>query len=548
MAANSKATLEKAAKEREEKKAKLVEKYAKFAEKKGHHPSRIDVMAFGYSRDFVRANFGSYIALRKIAKAEYPKAFAKIIDDSLFTPKAFKALRERAGNFNRYFISTAVTGCKIFQNLADSIGNFNKRKKSLLLVMPSTDPAATAGFTLDSAFPKDQVVFDDLQVNDNIFLSSIKLSAKHIDPITGLSRIGQRNGSFIYASPKQRLKMTPTSNIKLPHAMMTTGALTLPDYATERYLSGRTAYIADNDHVLGGIIVEVVDDEMFHYRQVQADRYGNFIDLGVLYKSDGSIETARPAALILGDWHSGETDPVAREAFVGKDQSSLIMATKPQRLVIHDGFNGRSISHHEEKNKVLRAQRAAKHQLNLEQELTAYAKDLEYLASFEFVEEVVIALSNHDEFLHRYLSEARYVEDAQNHMLGAELAVEMIKGKNPIQAFVERCGIKNADKIRWLNRDEDYKIANVEVGAHGDKGANGARGSLRAMENAYANSVSGHAHTPEILRGAWQVGTCSLLKLNYNEGPSSWLHTSCLVYPNGSRQLINVIEGQWRLE
>ena len=90
-------------------------------------------------------------------------------------------------------------------------------------------------------------------------------------------------------------------------------------------------------------------------------------------------------------------------------------------------------------------------------------------------------------------------------------------------------------------------MANVELGAHGDKGANGARGSLHAMENAYGNSVSGHSHSPEILRGAWQVGTCSYLKLEYNQGPSSWLHSSCLLYPNGARQLINVIGGQWRL-
>ncbi len=90
-------------------------------------------------------------------------------------------------------------------------------------------------------------------------------------------------------------------------------------------------------------------------------------------------------------------------------------------------------------------------------------------------------------------------------------------------------------------------MADIELGAHGDKGANGARGSLLAMENAYGNSVSGHSHTPEILRGAWQVGTTSLLKLEYVKGPSSWMHTSCLVYPNGSRQLINAINGLWRL-
>ena len=65
-------------------------------------------------------------------------------------------------------------------------------------------------------------------------------------------------------------------------------------------------------------------------------------------------------------------------------------------------------------------------------------------------------------------------------------------------------------------------------------------------ENAYGLSVTGHAHTPEILRGAWQVGTTSKLNLDYTKGsPSSWFQTACLVYPNGSRQLISVVDGKW---
>ena len=40
-------------------------------------------------------------------------------------------------------------------------------------------------------------------------------------------------------------------------------------------------------------------------------------------------------------------------------------------------------------------------------------------------------------------------------------------------------------------------------------------------------------------------GTNSLLRLDYNSGPSSWLHTDCIVYANGKRSLINFIEGKW---
>jgi hypothetical protein len=527
-------------------KTKILDKYAKFVGAKGFYPNLADMLKIGIDRNKIRYYFGTQADLKDEAKKHAPKSFAKVVDESLFTPKQFKALREEAGKYQRFFITTAVVGCSVHKGFYESIQTYCKKNEAALLVLPAADPAAKGGWNMDPILADTLIVFDDLALNDNLFLSSIKLSAKHIDPTTGLSRIGQRNGSFIYASPKQRLKMTPTSNTKLPHAMMTTGALTTSNYQTDSYMSERTAYIAEVDHVLGGIIVEIVDDKLFHFRQVQADRNGHFVDLGDFYRGK-KTETLTPS-LVLGDWHSGETDPTAKHAFVGATDS-VRHVTKPNRIFIHDGFNGRSISHHEIKNRVLRAQRAAQNHLCLEAELREYAADLEALAAPDHVEEVVIVRSNHDEFLHRYLAEARYSEpgDSQNHHIALKLAQAMVEGKNPLEYAVEQFGINNAHKLTWLKRDEDYKIANVELGSHGDKGANGARGSLQAMENAYGNSVSGHSHTPEILRGAWQVGTCSLLKLNYNEGPSSWMHTSCLVYPNGSRQLINVINGEWRL-
>lgn len=527
-------------------KLNVLDKYVAFARKKGFHPSRPDLARMGADKDRILRYFGSLDSLRCAAREHDPKAFENIIDETLFTRKAFQRLREAAGQHRRYLITTAVVGKKVHTGFLQSIQTFCKDQNAMLLVLPCADPASNGGWFLDPVLKDVAIVFDDLSLNDNLFISSILLSAKHIDPITGLGRIGQRNGSFIYASPKQRLKMTPTSNTKLPHAMMTTGALTVAKYTTDRYMSERTAYIAENDHVLGGIIVEIQDDKRFHYRQVQADRNGHFVDLGRFYRGT-KVSTLRPEALVLGDLHSGETDLDAIGVFVfGPD--SVCSVTRPKMLVVHDGFNGRSISHHESHNRILRAQRARENHLDLQTELEEYARDLNHLASVDGVEQLVIVQSNHDEFLHRYLREGRYEEDPKNFLVGLKLATAMVEGApNPVRTGVEWIGIPSASKIRWLSRDEDFKIANIELGAHGDKGANGARGSLPAMENAYGNSVSGHSHTPEILRGAWQVGTCSKLKLDYNQGPSSWLHSSCLVYPNGMRQLINVIGGEWRL-
>lgn len=523
-----------------ERQEEILKAYLKLAKANKSHPSLVDLKKVGVTRSGVRESFDTLSGLRDYAKKNHPEALAGIIDYELFTPSEFKRLKETVGSYKRFVITSAVQGCAAHKGFYKSLKSYCEKNDALLLVMLCKDPAAAVGDTLDPLLNQEEIIFENIGLNDNIFCNSIKLSAKHIDPLTGLSRLGQRDGSFIYASPKQRLKMVPTSNTKPPVAIMTTGAVTVPNYKTERYLSDRTGVIAHNDHVLGAIVVEIQDDTYFHFRQLQADRQGSFADLDRYYQGD-SASKMRPEALVLGDWHSGETDQTAAKATF-----DMITTLRPRRIIIHDGFNARAISHHEERNKILRAQRANEGELNLAKELQDYARDLDVFANLiPDLEEIIVVKSNHDEHLDRYLTEGRYLEDPSNHALSLRLAAVMVEGGDPVKAGVEMMGLKSK-KIRWLNRDEDFKIARVELGAHGDMGANGARGSLRAMENAYGNSISGHSHTAEILRGAWQVGTLSKLKLAYNRGPSSWTHTNCVLHRNGGRQLLSIFNGRWR--
>lgn len=529
---------------REEATAKDLDAYVALACKLKRHPSRSDLADVGITRDMFRARFKNLDGFKAAAKGHAPEQMMKILDGDLFTEERFSSLEKQVKTFKRFVVTTAVTGCTVHPGFLASLQHYCKVNDAMLLVLTSEDPAAVAthGQWIDPTLAEMNLVFKDLRLNSNCFISTIKLSAKHINPTTGLGRIGQRCGSYIFASPKQQLDMVATSNSALPHAVMSTGACTIADYHSERYFSKRTAAIAEHDHVLGAIVVEVENDKVFHFRQVQCDADGCFPDNGTLY-CQGEHEAYAPAAIIGGDLHDGESDEEALNAFVYGDQS-VTRVTKVRRLVVHDGFNGKSISHHEINNAVQRARHAAHNLLSLEAELRHYAATLNRFG--EIYDEIVLVASNHDEFLHRYLADARYVEDAPNHRLSLDLAAAYIDGKNPLQVAMERFGLKDPEKFIWLKRDEDFKIAGIELGAHGDKGSNGARGSLQAMEAAYGSSVSGHAHTPKILRNAWQVGTWSKLKLDYNVGASSWLHTACLVYPNGCRQLINSIFGNWR--
>lgn len=529
---------------------KIIKTYARIAKKQDIVRMR-DLVDAGFTADQIKHYFKSLARLNQIAREKYPDSFFDVYLANQLTPDNTKRLQNVLKSYKKFIITTAVTGCRADPDMIAAIESYCEKNDAHALILVASDPAhnifapgANYG-TIDTRLLGSDhmtLVVSDVMLNTNLFISTVKLSAKQVDPATSMGRIAAKKGTFIFASPKQRLKAVPVSNNKYPNFVMTTGAVTVPDYSTTNYMSGRTAFIAEADHVMGALVVEIESKKIYHFRQLQLDSDGNLTDLGVSYTPSGQTIDNKPAAFVLGDWHAGSTDPVAKQTWI-----SVIKELGIKRVVLHDAFDGLSINHHERENVLQRAANVRDNKHDLRSEIEQLASDLEELTNL--VDEVIIVKSNHDEFLTRYLQSGYYVKDPQNHRYSLELAIKAIDGEDPLKYAVESCGkLKNKDKVRWLDRDENYLIAGIQLGAHGDIGANGSRGGLRNIESAYNLSVTGHTHTPEILRGAWCVGTSSLLRLNYNRGPSSWMHTSCLVYENGCRQLINCIEGRWRVK
>lgn len=522
-------------------KEKIINAYAKLVKRKRMHPSQDELKSSGLNKYSIERHFGSIMGLIEQVRNEHPEVFDGVVDEEIFKPAEFKRLKQEAQKYKRFVVTTAVTGCEAHLGFLKSLKSYCKKNDALLLILPASDPASLAGFSLDPELSEEYIVFDDLSLCKTLFISSIKLSAKHIDPITGLERIGQRDGSFIYASPKQRLKLVANSE-KYPCSLMTTGAITVPNYKTDRYMSGRTAYIADHDHVMGAIIVELEDnDKRFHFRQIQAEASGSFVDLGKYYQGN-RVSTLRPEAFIMGDLHVGAHDPQVVGNWI-----ECIKQLKPKKLLIHDTLSGHSICHHDSKKRITMALKFHNGQLSLLRELKDVASMLDQLS--ELVEDIIIVKSNHDEWINQYLESGEYVKDPQNHRIALKLALAMLSGKDPFKYGVEKFGdLQNKCKVKWLQREEDYRISGIQCASHGDKGLNGKRNaSPRELEKAYGRSFSGHTHVPEILRGVWVVGTSTYLRVGYNnDSPSSWFNTSGLVYPNGSRQMINSLGGKWK--
>ena len=90
-------------------------------------------------------------------------------------------------------------------------------------------------------------------------------------------------------------------------------------------------------------------------------------------------------------------------------------------------------------------------------------------------------------------------------------------------------------------------VGGVDFSMHGDVGSGGARGSVLNLSKIGVKSVIGHAHSPQIIDGCYQVGVCSIIPLGYAKGSNAWLHTNCIQYENGKRTLINTINGKYYL-
>jgi hypothetical protein len=105
--------------------------------------------------------------------------------------------------------------------------------------------------------------------------------------------------------------------------------------------------------------------------------------------------------------------------------------------------------------------------------------------------------------------------------------------------------------IKILRQDESFIICKnsadgIEMGMHGHIGLNGARGSARGYSKMGRRANVGHAHSCRIVNGIYQAGTCSVLDMLYNLGPSSWSWSHVVTYANGQQAIVTMWNNKWR--
>jgi hypothetical protein len=529
------------------KREKIILDYVKATKRLKDYPKLVDLT---YTRHEIKYCFKHKDNLRKIAEERYPDAFKNLIDYEIFSDSRQNELRKEIKKYKRFVITTAVSHHAVNKSFLDSLKSYCKINKAKLLILIAANDLS--GF-VDETLINESIVYGDkdIQLNNNLFISTIKILPKQINPTTGLQRYATGNGTMIFASPKQYIEYSPLANKEhsLPRALVTTGAVTLPGYEYEnrRYDQQRTSTIAKLDHNMGAIVVEIENKKLFHFRPVEMCTNGGFIDLGKFYSPDGDVQPISASAIVYGDIHAGEVDKGALKCF-----ENLNKRVNAKIAVLHDVFSGISINPHEKDNMISRVQKIVNGKHLLHKELIEYTEQLNYFS--KLYDKIYIIRSNHDKFLDRYVTSTRFIEDDYNTHIGSVISAVLTSPENknlninPLEWFSknhETSKLNNPNKFVWTVEDKCIDIEGYNVNMHGNNGSNGSKGSLKNLEKTTEKLVIGHSHTPMKLRNAIQVGTCSILNPEYTKGPSSWVHASCVIYPGGTMQLINSIEGKF---
>jgi hypothetical protein len=386
-----------------------------------------------------------------------------------------------------------------------------------------------------------------MEIGPNLmFCGEMNTLPTAVSPLTGFETYTREKWG-IFPHAKVQLVSVPTMKHMPAKQIMTTGAVTKPNYVQKR--AGIRAHF---HHVYGAVIVEIDSDGNQFCRHLLGEKdSGAFHDLTTYVASGEIIEGCTVEAITWGDIHCEKIDPVVARASFGNTDISMLNVLWPNHQFFHDVTDFTVRNHHNIKDPHFRLRMMYRETDSVEESLGGVAELLE-LTQRQDCQSVVVE-SNHDMAMLRWLKEAEWRSDPINaeFYLRAQLAcVRAIKDDrafSPLEWALKEDSPQLEDVV-FLREDESYTICNgaIECGIHGHLGANGSKGSPRQFTRMGPKANTGHTHSAGIIDGIYTAGTSSLLDLDYNKGLSSWSHTHIVTYPNGKRTLVTLQNGKWR--
>lgn len=436
-----------------------------------------------------------------------------------------------------YLVTTIQGGARVNRNLLRNMLAFAERHNVVKIYVYVMQGRHKEDIAIDPTIQLEEMIEFIPQdkrgiiLNNNLKLYDTGILASQINPLTGFSSKLHRDYSYILPSPKIRYQSIANTS-KYPRFLATTGALTHGNYKLHT-AQGRKAEL---EHEYGFAFVRIKNRRLFDYQPVMALKNGNFHFKREHYKN-GQVSEKAPEALILGDWHTGDTCPKTRKVTV-----KMIEELQPKRVVFHDLFNGHSINHHERSDNLSKALLWNDRKHVLEEEVDQCRKEINWFASRFPDIRFIVAESNHDLFMAHYVRLENFLQDGQNSVFACKLFVKLADNKpEPILRTAMEMTGSIEPNVTLLNEDEECRVRGVEVGYHGHRGINGSRGTGASFDRYNLRMITAHEHSPKLYANGMVVGTSTHLKLPYTKGASSWLTAHGLLYDDGKYTLLTIV-------
>lgn len=445
-------------------------------------------------------------------------------------------------NFNRYnirkvikknildvVISSVIDGSNIDFDCLNILISYCKEEKCQLYILWNKATKPNSHFSKNEYEILKPYLVTELNFEKDQKCKAIDLlvSPSSKNPLLNLDKLSKNLNSIIISSPKQYLETLPYDPDNTYKIASSTGTISLPCYK-----SNVAGMLDEQNHMLGALRLTWNNKaSRYNIRQLQY-KNGYIYDLNKCYSKEGCVSKGNTVScIVLGDLHAPETDEIALQNSI-----SLIKELKPKDVMIHDWISYQSINHHEENKVLTKLLNTTEETKDLKTEINCALKILNKLAKSCPESKINIVHSNHDEFLTKWLNEGEFVKgNPANRITGCELFANIANGLDVIPKHLL------AKNVKFLPFCKSVIINDYEVGKHGDVGIAGAKGNTNAYVKTYNKSITGHTHSPKIKESGVVVGTLSKLKLSYNKNSiSNWAHANCILYENGTFQLIFV--------
>ena len=465
------------------------------------------------------------------------------------------------GKVKRYILTSAQNNTNVHKQLWENLIEFAKHMDAEVLVASytynkSTNPIGGKKPKRKTSKESDnEPEWWDMDVipffNDEnveiapglVWCGELQILPTAVHPLSGMESYTGRSSTII-PHPKFAVTSVASPKHKGTKFMWTTGTVTLSNY-----IQKKAGQKAEFHHGLGALLVEVDGKGNWYVRQLCASSDGTFYDWDLRIKNGMVTGCHRPEAIVWGDLHEQSLEDEMRHLAWGP--TGILDQLYPKRQVFHDVLDFRHQNHHDRDDpwKVFEKFNLAKQ--NVEEEILMAAAFLKNVAHRDWCESVVVC-SNHDMALERWLKYSDFHYDPQNarFFLTANLAAYDAMAESDETFYVVEWAFNNVIKelgpVKFLRRDESYIVCpdahgGIELGMHGDVGANGARAAgIKTFAKTGRKCIVGHGHGAEQHEGAMRVGVMGALDQGYNKGMSHWSHTNAIVYPNGKRTLFTI--------